>query len=151
VDLQRGDVGALGWFLLGLRFVLELSALAALAWWGFQEGGTTLTRIVLGVGAPAVAAVVWGSFVAPRARFEVPRAVRILIEALVFASAAVALVAVGRTVLAIAFAVLVLANSGLVHTLGLASIGRDRTFMAPLPPPREGRRLPPRPRRPPQG
>ena len=62
--------------LLGVRFGLELAALVALGYWGFTTGGT-LTRIVLGLGAPLLAAVLWGLFVSPKAKFgnDVVRAV----------------------------------------------------------------------------
>src|SRR5689334_23481657 len=52
---------------LGLRFLLELCMLAALGYWGFQAGDGPVLKIVLGLGAPLLAAVVWGLFIAPRA------------------------------------------------------------------------------------
>ena len=54
---------------LALAFLLELCALAAFAWWGYQTGQGTLAKIALAVGAPLVVAVFWGLFVAPRAVF----------------------------------------------------------------------------------
>ncbi len=48
-----------------LRFLLELCALGALGYWGFKSGSATSTKVVLGVGAPLVAAVVWGTFLSP--------------------------------------------------------------------------------------
>ena len=48
-----------------LRFLLELCALGALGYWGFKTGSVTSTKVVLGVGAPLVAAVVWGTFLSP--------------------------------------------------------------------------------------
>jgi len=53
----------------GLRFVLELYALVALAYWGFHtaDGGV---QWLLGVGAPL--ATVWGLFISPKA----PRRIR---------------------------------------------------------------------------
>ena len=45
-----------------LRFLLELCALGALGYWGFKTGSATSTKVVLGVGAPLVAAVVWARF-----------------------------------------------------------------------------------------
>jgi hypothetical protein len=53
---------------LFLRFLLELCALGALGYWGFKTGSATLTKVVLGVGAPLVAAVavVWSTFLSPR-------------------------------------------------------------------------------------
>src|SRR5215211_5414342 len=50
-----------------LRFLLELFALGALGYWGLKTGSATITKVVLGCGAPVVAAVVWGTFVSPRA------------------------------------------------------------------------------------
>ncbi len=44
---------------LALRFVLELAALAALAYWGFHTGHSLLGDVALGVGAPLLAAVIW--------------------------------------------------------------------------------------------
>ena len=40
---------------LTLRFVLELAALAALAYWGVHTGDSPLADVVLGVGAPLLA------------------------------------------------------------------------------------------------
>jgi hypothetical protein len=46
---------------------LELCALGALGYWGFKTGSVTSTKVVLGVGAPLVATVVWGTFLSPSA------------------------------------------------------------------------------------
>lgn len=51
----------------GLRFLLELGALAALGYGAFAERDR-VAQWVLGLGAPLVAAGVWGSFVAPKVR-----------------------------------------------------------------------------------
>lgn len=55
-----------------VAFVVEVAALGALSTWGFRTGPTPTTSWLLGVGAPLVAAVAWGLFAAPRARFDVP-------------------------------------------------------------------------------
>ena len=39
---------------LALRFLWELFALGTLGYWGFKTGNSTITKIVLGVGAPLV-------------------------------------------------------------------------------------------------
>jgi Protein of unknown function (DUF2568) len=49
----------------------------------------------LGIGAPLVAAVAWGVFVAPEAPATVPGAARLPVEVAVFASATAALYAAG--------------------------------------------------------
>jgi Protein of unknown function (DUF2568) len=67
---------------LALRFVLELSALAATGCWGYTTGGGVM-RWVLAIGAPAVVIVVWALFVSPKATVDVRRPVRLAIEFLV--------------------------------------------------------------------
>lgn len=76
---------------LGLRFVLELCALAALAYWGFTLDQPLWIRLVAAVGAPLVAAGVWGTFVAPKAARRLTDPARFLVELLVFGGAAVGL------------------------------------------------------------
>jgi Protein of unknown function (DUF2568) len=44
---------------LGLAFLLELAALAALCWWGFHVSAATWVKVVLGIGAPLAAVIVW--------------------------------------------------------------------------------------------
>ena len=97
---------------LVVRFLLELSALTATAYWGFATT-SGLTQWVLGLGAPALVAVVWGLFVSPKAKVELPRPMQFAIELLVFAAAAVALVAAGQPVLAIVLGGLELASGTL--------------------------------------
>ncbi len=48
-----------------LRLLLEVCALAALFYWGMRAGGGPFASIVMGLGAPLLAAVVWGLFAAP--------------------------------------------------------------------------------------
>lgn len=57
---------------LGLAFLVELGAVAALAYAGFRMGTTVPVRLALGIGAPAAAIVLWGLFAAPRATVSVP-------------------------------------------------------------------------------
>jgi Protein of unknown function (DUF2568) len=87
---------------LVLRFLLELCALGALGYWGFVTGGSALAKVGLGLGIPLVAAVAWGTFVAPKALVKVPGAVRLLVEVGVFVSATAALYVAGSTSLATA-------------------------------------------------
>jgi hypothetical protein len=100
---------------LGVRFLLELGALAATAYWGY-DAGSGLTRWVLMVGAPALVAVVWGLFLSPKARVELAKPVRLVLEFAVFGAAALALAAAGQPWLAVVFAI-VAAVSGTVNYL----------------------------------
>ncbi len=60
-------ITALKYSNLALSFLLELYILGALAYWGFRVGNGTFMKIVLGIGAPLLAALVWGIFEAPQA------------------------------------------------------------------------------------
>ena len=61
---------------LALRFLLELCALVALGYWGFHTDRGMGLKLVLGIGAPLLAAVIWGTFVAPKASVQLPGALR---------------------------------------------------------------------------
>lgn len=51
-----------------LALLLELGTLAALAYWGFATGATPAVKIVLGIGAPVAAIIIWAIWGAPRSR-----------------------------------------------------------------------------------
>ncbi|MEU8119032.1 YrdB family protein [Spirillospora sp. NPDC049024] len=106
----------------GLAFLLELVAIAALAWWGFTATGNVLVNIVLGLAAPAAAIVLWGMFAAPRARFKIALPLVLLVKAAVFGAGALALYGVGHPTAGITFAVVALLNTA------LATADRDAHF-----------------------
>jgi anti-sigma-K factor RskA len=91
-----------------LRFLLELSALAAVAYWGWSEGGGA--RWVLVVVAPLVVVLVWGRWMAPRSNHRVRDPWGLVIELLVFGSAVAALAAADQSELAI-----ILAGAAALH------------------------------------
>jgi hypothetical protein len=103
---------------LGLRFILELGALAALGWWGSQVGSNTALHVVLAIAAPLAAAVVWGLFVAPKARVKVSEEMRLAIELAVFLAATAALALAWRVWPAIGLGGIAVANSAFVRLLG---------------------------------
>jgi Protein of unknown function (DUF2568) len=104
---------------LVLRFVLEVGALAGLAYAGVRLADGTVAAVVLGVGLPLLAGVVWGLFVAPKATFDAPLLVRLLAEALVMVSAGVLLLVAGSIALGVVLLVLWLLNR-----IALAATGR---------------------------
>jgi hypothetical protein len=91
----------------GLAFLLELAAIASLAWWGFT------VNVVLGLAFPILTIALWGLFAAPKAKFVVPLATVLAVKALVFGSAAIALYGLERSALALVFAILALLNTAL--------------------------------------
>ncbi|GGP23847.1 hypothetical protein GCM10010970_38470 [Silvimonas iriomotensis] len=103
---------------LFVRFLLELAALAGLAWWGWQthSGAAQLAFCVL---TPALVATIWGMFAVPGDRSRhgsapvpVPGAIRLMLELAVFAAAVIALALTGALLLA-----LLLAAAVCVHYL----------------------------------
>jgi hypothetical protein len=100
---------------LAVRFALELSAIAATAYWGYGTRGGA-TRWVLAVAAPAVVIAVWALFVSEKPRIDLSRPLQLVIEFVVFGAAALALAAAGRPTLAVVFAV-VAAISGTLNFL----------------------------------
>jgi Protein of unknown function (DUF2568) len=95
---------------LTVRFLCELAMLAALAYWGFGTGDG-VGAWVLGIGAPLLAAVVWGAVVAPKARWPVPTPTRVVIELVLFGAAAGALAVAGQPVVAVVLGIAALATS----------------------------------------
>lgn len=90
---------------LALRFLCELGMLAALMFWGFHEGEGSWA-FVLGIGAPAVAAAIWGLSVSPKATQPVRLVVRLSIEIDLFTVSALALWFAGQPVLGVVLGVL---------------------------------------------
>ncbi|GAA3908130.1 YrdB family protein [Actinoplanes auranticolor] len=116
---------------LVLRFVLELCALAALAYAGWQTSAGFWVRLLAAIALPLLAAVVWGQWVAPKARRPIPDPLRLVPEWLVFGGATVALAVTGHPILAVALAVLAAANRLALHLLHVTTGGRTEEHPDP--------------------
>ena len=102
---------------LVVRLLCELALLVALAVWGFQAGSGLAGDLVLGLGAPLLAAVVWGLWVAPASRRRLADPARLLVEVLLFAAGMLALVVAGFPLVAVGFAAVVAVNMALDRVL----------------------------------
>ena len=102
---------------LTAKFLLELCALAALAYWGATTG-PLLVNVLLGIGAPLAAAVVWGIWAAPRSPRRLSGGARLIVESAVFAAAALALVAAGAPVLGVILVVVVVLDTAALLAFG---------------------------------
>lgn len=102
----------------GGRFLLELCVFASWAVAGAQLGRGAVARIALGFVAATLVIVLWGLFVAPRARFPLPLPAWILIQLAIFAIAVLGLAAAGHPLLAAALALLLALNSAALFLLG---------------------------------
>lgn len=98
-----------------LRFLLEVLALLAVAYWGFDTGDSLLPRLALGLAAPLVVAAVWGVLGSPQAALPLSDRGRLLLEGLVFGAATAGLYSVGQPILAGLFGALVVVNHALMR------------------------------------
>lgn len=95
---------------LVVRFATELTALAALGFWGIQLGGNPPMNIVLAVALPLIMGAVWGAVVAPRARWRLSDPARLLVELCLFVAATAGIAATAGPALAAGFLVVVVLN-----------------------------------------
>lgn len=99
---------------LGVRFILELAALAAMVYWGWQQNDG-IFRFALAIGVPILAAVLWSTFAVPgdrsrsgRAPVPVPGIVRLALELAFFGFAVWALYDAGLVISSIGTGVIVI-------------------------------------------
>jgi hypothetical protein len=101
-----------------LRFLLELCLLAAFGYWGFQTGQSSPVKIVLGLGAPLLVAVVWGAFLAPKAARRLREPWLLILELVIFGLAIAALYFTEHPALAWALGLVYGINKLLIYLWG---------------------------------
>ena len=97
-----------------LRFFLELFAFATLGIWGFVAFPLPWPGVLVGIGAPLLAILVWALFVSPKAVYRIDAFGKAIVEIAVFSAAAIAWWMLGQPVVAVVFAV-VAAVSGIIN------------------------------------
>ena len=102
---------------LTVRFLLELAALAAFAYWAATINSPRGGRTVLAIVAPLALAIFWGLFVSPKARFSTGRIGQVGLGLLVFLAAAAALFVRGHSTLGVAFASTAVVSSAVLYVL----------------------------------
>ena len=98
---------------LAVRLAVELTALVALARWGWRRRRPVPVRWLSALGAPLVAATIWATSAAPDAPLRLG-ALAAGVQVLVLGVAAAALVHSGRTRGAVAFGAVAVANATLM-------------------------------------
>jgi Protein of unknown function (DUF2568) len=101
---------------VGFKFLLELGAIAAFAYWGASRSPVILA-VILAIAVPAVFVVAWGTG-RPRSPRRLARQTRMPFELGCFALAAAALIAAAAPVAGIAFAVVAAVNAVLLAAFG---------------------------------
>ena len=99
---------------LATRFLVEVAALVAYAWWGWHLPTSLQVRILAAVGTPAVAAVVWGLLAAPKAPVHLAPPLLVALQVVVLGGAVAALASAGRTTLAVILGVVALVDGVLL-------------------------------------
>lgn len=97
-----------------LAFLMELVALGVLAYYGYRTGQGTVFKICLSIGYPLILAVVWGAFLSPKASFEPPIEIKMLLQFIVFSIIAYLLYLLRHTTLAYTFLSVVVVNFVLI-------------------------------------
>jgi hypothetical protein len=102
---------------LGLKFFLELAAVAA-----FAYAAAALTdgfaAVLLAIAAAGLAILLWGVVAAPRSDHRLPVPERMAFELAFFGLAAVGLLLAGHLVLAVAFFFVFVVNAALLQLFG---------------------------------
>ena len=95
---------------LGIRFLLEIMVLVILGYWGFHVSQGTIIKILLGIGTPLLAAVIWGMFGAPKAPYVLSGFSFLILEIVIFGLPAVALFNTEKQSLALLYGLIVVVN-----------------------------------------
>lgn len=103
---------------LAARLALELCALVAISYWGFHLNRSKVVRVVVGIGAPLAAAVIWALFASPHTHIPVAGPVKAAVQLAVFGAATAALIRMRRPRLAVVFACVAAANATLIVLWG---------------------------------
>lgn len=95
---------------LGVRFLLEILVLVILGYWGFHVSQGTIFKILLGIGTPLLAAVIWGMFGAPKAPYVLSGFSFLLLEIVIFGLPVVVLYVFEKQMLAFIYGLIVVIN-----------------------------------------
>lgn len=99
---------------LATRFLVEVAALVAYAWWGWTLPTSLPVRLLATIGTPVVAAVVWGLLAAPKAPVHLSPPLLVAVQVLVLGGAVAALASAGRTTLAVVLGLVALVDGVLL-------------------------------------
>jgi hypothetical protein len=93
-----------------LRLILELCVVVSVGYWGFHIRGGSVVKWIVGMGAPIILMVIWGTFIAPNSAHQLPAPLRLCLELVVFGIGACALWASGFSNLAKVYSICVIVN-----------------------------------------
>jgi Protein of unknown function (DUF2568) len=100
---------------LVLRFIVEMTAYAALGYWGAANHSPLIIRVALAIFTPLAAMVLWSLLLAPKARWRLKDPMALVSELAIFTGAAIALGVSGSGWLSEVFIVVAVVNTLLVR------------------------------------
>ena len=95
---------------LAVRFLLELCMYVAVGYWGFKTQSNWVLKILFGIGLPVLMAVIWGTFLAPKATRPLSGASFLTLELILFSAGAFALFASGKPTLGWIYTITLIVN-----------------------------------------
>ncbi|WP_405091350.1 YrdB family protein [Micromonospora sp. NBC_01392] len=123
--------------LLGGIFLLEVALLAAAGFWGGTLDAGWPVRLLAGLGAPLVMAVVWGLFCSPRATVRLPAPAKLGVQSACFLTGGVLLTLTGHfpagAVLVLLWAVTKMLLTRAAPDRGTADLGSGGPLRGPFP------------------
>jgi hypothetical protein len=102
-------------FNLGIRFLLELCLLVALGFSSYHLFNDQAIKWLAVLGLPILAAVIWGTLIAPKSQYLLDQPLRLLVELILFGLTSVLLYKAGFSTLAVMFIAIVIVNEFLLY------------------------------------
>jgi hypothetical protein len=98
-----------------LRFLLELCALVALAWWGYHAARSSVVHWILALAAPVLLALLLGEVRGAEVWFKLPRGERAALGFLLLELSAASLAFAGQALLAAGFGAAIAVNALMLY------------------------------------
>ena len=121
----HANIGALQWFNVALRGVMEFGIVLAMGYWGYQAGGSLVTKVLLGILVPLIVFGFWGLVDFHQVR-RLAKSLRLVQELLICGLVVVALYAAGQPTFAWVFGLIAIVQHILVYLLGDTLLRRER-------------------------
>jgi hypothetical protein len=100
-----------------VAFSLELVMFFSIAYWGFQQGKSGLTKWIIAITCFAVAVTLWGIFAAPKSTYRIKFPYRILFELFMFSICSLALYKTNNIKLSIIFTITFIISEALAFLM----------------------------------
>jgi hypothetical protein len=97
-------------FNLGVRFLVEIFGIVALAVWGYATPAARPWNVILAVLAPTVLIVIWAMWIAPKSNSLLSQRGRVAVGTMLLLMTAAALAAAGHSGWAITSGVVIVVN-----------------------------------------